>query len=134
MSIGIKGLKKTLTHNNRGCACMWYFGQCAAHLICRVEQLGMSKVETQFTAAITAFTVFATASAVLSLGFFVHVNKRDDHDKDKDLDFCVLFMKELSANGIKGACDFIISGEAIILALLLTAIGSIAVSICLSTR
>ena len=94
----------------------------------------MSKLETQVTAAITAFIVIATASAVLSLGFFVHVNRKTDHDKDKDLDICILFLKESSVNGIKGACDFIISGEAIILALLLTAIGSIAVSISTTTR
>ena len=90
----------------------------------------MSKLETQVTAAITAFIVIATVSAVLSLGFFVHVNK-EYHVKDEDI--CILFMKDSSVNGIKGACNFIIGGGAIILALLLTAIGSIAVSIYISS-
>ena len=103
----------------------------------------MSKLETRVTAAITAFTVIATASAALSLGFFVHANKKEyqDHTANEDLLVvnCILFAKDSQedsqedsstiVNGITGACNFIISGEAIILALLLTAIGSIAVSI-----
>ena len=81
----------------------------------------MSKLETQVTAAITAFIVIGTASTALSLGFFVHVSK-ENCIKDQDLDYCILFMKESSVYVIKGACDCIISGEVIILALLLTTI------------
>ncbi len=99
----------------------------------------MSKLETQVTAAITAFIVIGTVSAVLSLGFFIHVNKEThvnkeyNVNKDEDLDICILFLTDLSVTGIKGACNFIIIGEAIVLALLLTAIGSIAVSTCISS-